>query len=219
MLEKNQIFFDCLHLLTLHEPGNELYVIPEVQIPGGHVDFFLVSVKNSIVVDFIGIELQTLDTTGTVWPARQATLRELGILSPSEDYVIKKSYGMNWKMTAKTILVQMHHKSETFENVNKHIVLIVQNQLLDYMKREFSFQEMRPALLGDPVHIHSYGLNIKDSQLQLQLSTRISTNSEGIAKSLGLKSEAHVELEKIIKILQVKIKDEYRLSFFTNEGN
>ena len=46
LLEHNQIFIDCLHLLTMHEPGNELYLIPEVQIPGGHVDYFLVSAKN-----------------------------------------------------------------------------------------------------------------------------------------------------------------------------
>lgn len=66
LLEHNQIFIDCLHLLTMHEPGNELYLVPEVQIPGGHVDYFLVSAKDKKVKDFIGIELQTMDTTGTV---------------------------------------------------------------------------------------------------------------------------------------------------------
>lgn len=47
LLEHNQIFIDCLHLLTMHEPGNELYLVPEVQIPGGHVDYFLVSTKDN----------------------------------------------------------------------------------------------------------------------------------------------------------------------------
>lgn len=79
LLEHNQIFMDCLHLLTLHEPGNELYLIPEVQIPGGNVDYFLVSAKNKKVKDFIGIELQTMDTTGTVWPERQRFLDECGL--------------------------------------------------------------------------------------------------------------------------------------------
>ena len=27
LLEHNQIFIDCLHLLTMHEPGNELYLV------------------------------------------------------------------------------------------------------------------------------------------------------------------------------------------------
>src|SRR5712691_13206239 len=34
-LERGQIFLDCLHLLTLHEPGNELHRIAEIEIPGG----------------------------------------------------------------------------------------------------------------------------------------------------------------------------------------
>ena len=35
LIENNQIFLDCIHLLTQHEPGNELHIIPEVSIPGG----------------------------------------------------------------------------------------------------------------------------------------------------------------------------------------
>jgi len=71
LIEKGQIFTDCLHLLTSHEPGNELHIVNEVAVPGGSVDDFLVSVKNGKVKDFVGIERQPLDTTGTVWPERQ----------------------------------------------------------------------------------------------------------------------------------------------------
>lgn len=42
LLERKQIFTDCLHLLTSHQPGNEFHLVPEVSIPGGSVDFFLV---------------------------------------------------------------------------------------------------------------------------------------------------------------------------------
>lgn len=41
LLERRQVFLDCLHLLTRHEPGNELHVIAEVSIPGGSVDYVL----------------------------------------------------------------------------------------------------------------------------------------------------------------------------------
>ena len=57
-LERNQIFLDCLHLLKLHEPGNELHCVSEVGIPGGNVDYLLLSVRDGKVVDFVGIELQ-----------------------------------------------------------------------------------------------------------------------------------------------------------------
>ena len=63
LLERHQIFTDCLHLITLHEPGNELHIVSEVTIPGGSVDYFLVSAKQDKVRDFVGVEMQTLDTT------------------------------------------------------------------------------------------------------------------------------------------------------------
>jgi len=78
LLERRQVFTDCLHLLQLHEPGNELHVVPEISVPGGSVDYFLVSARSGRVRDFAGIELQTLDTTGTVWPARQRFLFDKG---------------------------------------------------------------------------------------------------------------------------------------------
>jgi hypothetical protein len=34
-----------------------------------------------------------------------------------------KAFGMNWKMTAKTTLIQMHHKIKTFEHFNKNTFL------------------------------------------------------------------------------------------------
>lgn len=73
-------------------------------------------------------------------------------------------------MTAKTILIQMLHKSETFEYLNKHLVLIIQEAFFDYAKREFSFNDISGVRIGDPVHIHSYG--IKENQGRLKLSLK-----------------------------------------------
>lgn len=212
LTEKSQIFVDCLHLLTLHEPGNELYIIPEVTIPGGHVDFFLVSAKNKKVKDFVGIELQTMDTTGTVWPERQRLLDEHGIYVPKDDINNKKPFGMNWKMTAKTILVQMHHKAQTFENLNKHLVLIIQKPLYEYMRKEFSFSHIQGVRVGDAVHFHSYNVVEEDNGLHLALDTRVSTDTNGVAECLGLNAEANVELKDIIALLESKLLDEYRLT-------
>lgn len=216
LLEHNQIFVDCLHLLTMHEPGNELYLIPEVQIPGGHVDYFLVSAKNKKVKDFVGIELQTLDTTGTVWPDRQKFLYERGIEVKKEDVESTKTFGMNWKMTLKTILVQLHHKSETFEHLNKHFVLIIQSPLFERMKSDFDFSDIDGVRLGDPVHIHSYNFNKEGNRLLLSLGTRVSTDSAGIAKCLGLNADTNVKLEDLIRILEPKLIDSNRLRIAVN---
>ena len=172
------------------------------------MDYFLVSVAKGKVRDFVGIELQTLDTTGTVWPERQRLVRDLGLPRADDAEHSSSSFGMNWKMTAKTILMQMHHKVQTFEHVNRKLVLIVQDCLLTYMQREFSFSHLNsPALLGDPMHLHAYAMEQVDGgpDLKLSLATRLSTDADGIASSLGLQAEARVELQQIVDALQEKI--------------
>ena len=207
LLERKQIFADCLHLLTSHQPGNELHLVPEVTIPGGSVDFFLVSTdSNRRVKDFVGIELQTLDTTGTVWPERELFLQELGLKKnvPAPE----KIFGINWKMTAKTILIQLYHKIDTFESINKHLVVVVQDHLIDYIRKEFAFAHINTQpLIGDSIHIHSYKLKKEGKDYKLILDSRCSTDSEGIAKLLGLNANANVGFEEIARILEEKISD------------
>lgn len=207
LIERGQIFTDCFHLLTTHEPGNELHIVPEVSIPGGSVDYFLVSVKDDKVKDFVGIELQTLDTTGTVWPERQRLLKELGVPRNDDAESSDRPYGMNWKMTAKTILVQMHHKVQTFEHVHKKLVLVIQDKLLAYMSREFKFDHLRnPAAIGDSMHLHAYSMSRAPAgDFRLGMAARLSTDADGIGTCLGLQAEARIELEQIIKALQSRI--------------
>ena len=143
LLERSQIFTDCVHLLTLHEPGNELRVVAELTVPGGSIDYCLVSVRDGKPRDFVGIELQTLDTTGTVWPERQRFLRHYKVPVKRADAGSGKPFGMNWKMTAKTILVQLNHKIVTFEHLSKRLVLVLQDRMLDYMRGEFAFDHVK----------------------------------------------------------------------------
>jgi hypothetical protein len=206
LLERKQVFTDCLHLLTVHEPGNELHIVPEVSIPGGSVDYFLASVRHGKVKDFVGVELQTLDTTGTIWPARQKYLQDVGVSVVKEDAASYKPYGMNWKMTAKTILIQLHHKVQTFEAINKHLVLVIQDFLLEYLRKEFQFSHLKNARMGDPMNLHAYGMAVQKNQsYRLDLASRFSTDSDGIAVCLGLQAETKVELGKILDQIESKI--------------
>ena len=186
LLQRKQIFSDCLQMLTLHEPGNEIHVVPEIAVPGGSVDYFLVSARKGKVRDFVGIELQTLDTTGTVWPARQRFLKSVGLKVIRGDIAGTRTFGMNWKMTAKTTLVQLHHKVRTFEHLSKRLVLVVQDCFLEYMQRNFDFGHMTDPRLGDPMHIHAYSATASDSGITLELARRVSTDADGIARCLGM---------------------------------
>lgn len=207
LTHRGQIFTDCLHLLTCHEPGNELHLVPEVSVPGGSIDYILVSAKEGKVRDFVGIELQTLDTTGTVWPERQRLLKGLNLPREDKAEESSKSFGMNWKMTAKTILIQMHHKVQTFEHVNRKLVLVVQDKLLTYMTKEFRFDHMKnPATVGDSMHLHAYRIaRGENSNFRLSMSARLSTDADGIAACLGLQAEARIALKQIIASLQTRI--------------
>lgn len=206
LLERRQVFTDCFHLLTVHEPGNELHIVPEISIPGGSVDYFLASVRGGKVKDFVGVELQTLDTTGTLWPARQKYLQDVGVNVVPEETTSAKTYGMNWKMTAKTILIQLHHKVQTFEAVNKHLVLVIQDFLLDYLRKEFQFSHFKEARRGDSMQLHAYGMAVQnDLSYRLNLESRLSTDSAGIAVCLGLLAETKVELARIVEQIESKI--------------
>jgi hypothetical protein len=209
LTEKGQIFADCLHLLTTHEPGNELHVVSEVSIPGGSVDYFLVSARGGKVKDFVGVEIQTLDTTGTVWPERQRFLKEVGVKRNDKAESSLKPFGMNWKMTAKTILLQMHHKARTFEHINKKLALVVQDRLLSYMTGEFKFDHLKsPTSI---VHFHSYGISANASNdFSIDLRSRLSTDADGIAICLGMQAEPRVELAQLVAKLEAKISNATR---------
>lgn len=212
LLERSQIFTDCIHLLTLHEPGNEIRIIPEITVPGGSIDYCLASVRSGKVIDFIGIELQTLDTTGTVWPERQRFLQRHGVSVKDVDVTSRKGFGMNWKMTAKTILMQLYHKIHTFEHLSKHLVLVVQDCLIDYMQREFSFEHIQDPRLGNPMHFHSYELLTEGSGYRIQLTKHWSTDANGIAQCLGLQTSPRVELEAMFRQIEEKLQQSTLLS-------
>ena len=188
LLERGQIFTDCLHLLTSHQPGNEFHLVSEVAVPGGSVDYVLVSTDaNRRVKDFVGIELQSLDTSGSWWPERERALQELNVKEKKE--IKSTKLGINWKMTAKTILVQLLHKIGTFEGLNKHLVLVVQDCLLDYIKQNFNFNALNDPSDKEPMHFHSYNLIENGDDYKLVLAQRYSTNRDGVCHSIRGKYE------------------------------
>lgn len=210
-LERGQVFTDCLHLLTAHEAGNEIHRVAEVEIPGGNVDYFLVSVRQNEIVDFVGIEFQALDTTGTLWPARQQFLTAMGVIPA--DTLPSGTYGINWKMTAKTTMVQLHHKVETFEALGKHLVLVLQDSLLDYMRRAFSFDHVQGVSAAHTMHFHAYALQQVENEYRLTLASQFSTDAAGISTALGLQGGAALDLDVIKARLRSKLSPTTRFGF------
>ena len=200
------VFADCFHLLALHEPDNELHIVPEVSVPWGSVDYFLTSVKNGRVRDFVGVELQAFDTTGTVWPERQRFLQSAGIEGDVEDVNSRESFGMDWKKTAEDFLSQLHNKTESFEFLGKHIVVFIQDTLLDYIRSQHQFDRLGGARLGDPLHIHSYSHVDRGGKAGvLELNERLSTDVDGIPGTRGPQENLSIGLEDIVRQLESRL--------------
>ena len=79
------------------------------------------------------------------------------------------------------------------------------------LKSDFDFSDIDGVRLGDPVHIHSYDFKEKERQMHLELRTRLSTDSAGVAKCLGLNAKRKVELEDLNRILEPKLTEDHRL--------
>ena len=83
-------------------------------------------------------------------------------------------------MTAKTILIQLYQKIDNFESINKHLVLVVQDHLIDYIIKEFAFAHINTQpLIGDSMHIHSYKLKKEGKDYEEK------DNDEGFIRNNG----------------------------------
>jgi hypothetical protein len=76
---------------------------------------------------------------------------------------------------------------------------------LDYLQREFDFGHLNNGRIGDSMHIHSYGLLETGQRFRIQFDQRLSTDSAGVARCLGIQAAAHVELETITDDLERKL--------------
>lgn len=208
-LQRNQIFLDAVYLL---QSNLEYFIVPEISMPGGNIDYFLVGTKSGSIVDYAGVEIQSLDTTGSggIWQARQ----DLAKNRISETY----SYGINWKMSAKTILVQMHHKAEAFELLGKKLVLVLQKKFFDYISTEFRTDRLRSATQNDSMHIHVYDVVRLESELQLLLNQKRSTDVGGVERMLTLGREASIKETEVIGRIRAKMPSAVRLAL-TNTGS
>ncbi len=108
----------------------------------------------------------------------------------------------------------MHHKIQTFQGINKHLVLVIQDHFMDYIRKEFRFGYLNNALVGDSAHFHVYRLKEEETGIfKLDLNARFSTDTNGIAECLGMQTSHTIELEEITRTLESKIGPNTLLSF------
>ncbi len=192
----NTIFRNIIPLL---KPNLAYATVPEVTMPGGNIDYFLIGTNNGTIEDYAGVEIQSLDTTGsgTIWQARE----DLANGALQDAY----AYGINWKMSAKTILMQLHHKALAFEALRKKLILVIQAAFFDYISHEFQTDQVHDAQDADPLHFHIYDLRPEADTLALSLVARKSTDIRGVERMLTLGRASQILEEDILGRLQGKM--------------
>jgi hypothetical protein len=212
LLEGGRIFIDCLDLLAGSMAGSDLYLVPEVKLPVGRIDYMLVAARNGHAFDFVAIELQTLDTTGSIWRDREEMLFKEGY---QVDDIAGTRASLNWRMTAKTILTQCVQKSEIFDAMGKNLVLVCQQRLVEYMQQNFDFSAIHSiASERDVFHIHGYDYRPLKDKMRLSLAMTSSFDIDGVKGILGKNKSINQGIEQVLQTLDARLCDDYRFNPF-----
>jgi len=184
-LDEGGIFTDVAHLLGGGDGA--IWAVPEVNLPEfGSIDFMVVRGHEHEVKDFVGLEIQALDTTGSTFQGRE----DFYAGQMAERY----KYGINWKMTAKLVLVQTAHKAPVFGAWGKKLVWILQDTLLEYLQGAFDFSGFHDEDPADTVLWYAYSLDAGADRFQLRPTTRLSGNLGAVTSAMGAKAAAGQEL-------------------------
>jgi hypothetical protein len=184
--EKNIIFKDInSYLLSPLAGANKitrLRAFSELGTPAPHnrqIDWTLVGFgPNDELINYVAIEIQATATgsTGPIVPARDAYFGydEGGF---KDSY----NYGTNITMSTKTILEQVLHKVPLFSAWNRKLVLVIQDNFLRHLRKQYNFQKFRPLDLSDDFVIFSYRLNKEEYGYSIILNEVISASKEIVA--------------------------------------
>lgn len=109
-------------------------VAPEVKMAGfGNVDFVIADVKDDGDIDqFLSVELQAIDITGSVFPAYQA-------LRAGADLERRPTYGLNWDNVYKRYITQLIRKGYFHHHWKSKIVAVIPEQVYQYITSRADF--------------------------------------------------------------------------------
>ena len=99
----------------------------------GNVDFVIADVKpDGEIGDFLSVELQAIDITGSVFPAYQA-------LRAGVDLERRPTYGLNWDNVYKRYITQLIRKGYFHHHWKSKIVAVIPDQVYKYIMARADF--------------------------------------------------------------------------------
>ena len=125
---------------TGEHPQNPI-IVHEVKMDNfGNVDFVIADVDSSMqfVKNFISVEMQAVDITGSVEPAFQAFINSEAIIDKTF------SYGINWENVRKRYITQLINKGFFHHHWQSKIVAVIQMELYNNLRGKIRFDELEP---------------------------------------------------------------------------
>lgn len=121
------------HCWVGEKPKNP-QVAPEVKMAGfGNVDFVIADVgDDGDIGQFLSVELQAIDITGSVFPAYQA-------LRSGDDLPKRPTYGFNWDNVYKRYITQLIRKGYFHHHWKSKIVAVIPEQVYQYILARADF--------------------------------------------------------------------------------
>lgn len=121
------------HAWTGPKPSNPVFT-REVKMEGfGNVDFVISDIADDGSINqFVSVELQAIDITGSARPAYDALLA-------GELLEKRPTYNFNWKNVAKRYMNQLISKGYYHHHWGTKIVASIQDEVYDYFRRDADF--------------------------------------------------------------------------------
>lgn len=184
---RTQNVFDPVE--DLFVDAGEYFLVPEVSLLGTSIDFVAGKIVDGEVSEFAGIEIQSIDSTGSIWDHKVAYEND-------EDMdKVDRTYGMNWAMSiTKTMMQQAFKKGQAFREWNENLIFLLQDVSLDYLRGNANTSRLQPVEKDDPVHFYSYSFTYDYSteQYEWSLSEKLSTSLEGVSQMMDASEEQKI---------------------------
>ena len=161
----------------------EYFTQPEVPLLGTSIDYVAGKrLPSGEVIDFAGVEIQALDTTGSVSPFREAYFEDGKSMDDTDG-----RYGMNWAMSlTKTMMQQAFKKGRVFREWGENLIFLVQDVSLDYIRDNYDASGLRPVREDDPVHFYGYEMtyDYEEEDYIWEIDEKLSSTIEGITRMM-----------------------------------
>ncbi len=150
----------------------------EVQMAGfGQVDFVIADVdsKHGTVREFISVELQAVDITGSVEPAYQGVIN-------SQELEKRPSHGFNWANVRKRYISQLISKGFYHHHWGTRMVAVLQTVVYDEFRKYIEFDELLPTQGNIVFMLYDYadGETDEHGRYQLTLDRVVATSHNSL---------------------------------------